>query len=457
MLSQLVVAQDDKQKTTHPATRIPSKDPDYNLTGEFVGPISVEENKYEPIALQVRYIGDQNFEAIQYSGGLPGQKSHRPAATKLIGRRGGEFVVLSGGSTAVFVEKDYCLVVNRKGKQIGRLERIQRTSPTMGAPAPKGAVVLFDGSNATHFSNGQISPDGFLMEGADCKPMFHDFNLHLEFKLPYMPTSFDQARANSGVYLQSRYEVQILDSFATEAVFNGCGSLYRTQVPSVNMCLPPLQWQTYDIMFTAPRWTSDGKKSRNARLTVWQNGVKIHNNYALKNKTGAGKQEEPLLLPIRLQNHGNPVRFRNVWVVDRGLASNVRFPVFPVVETKKPLKEKKNAEKKNAEKKNAAHKNVAHKNVVPPNPAPPNPAPPNPAPPNPTPPKREKKVVAEPAPHVVAEPETKKADPVPPPAKEPAPVTPAEPKPVAAVEPMPLTPPNPAPVPTVDGDDGVTG
>ena len=144
-----------------------------------------------------------------------------------------------------------------------------------------------------------MTPDGLLMEGADWKPMFQDFNLHLEFRLPYMPSCLDQARGNSGIYLQSRYEVQVLDSFATEPVFNGCGSIYRFRKPDLNMCFPPLEWQTYDIIFTAPRWAGDGSKIRNAHVTVWLNGVKVQNDIEIADKTGHGEIEEPLLLPTR--------------------------------------------------------------------------------------------------------------------------------------------------------------
>ena len=146
-----------------------------------------------------------------------------------------------------------------------------------------------------------------------------------------MPHSQGQARGNSGCYLQSRYEVQILDSFALIAQFNDCSSLYRFKAPDVNMCFPPLQWQTYDIVFTAPRWAADGTKVTNARITVWHNGVKTQDDVELPNKTGAGKPEEPTLLPLRFQDHGDPVVFRNIWVIDRGL--NVgKFPVYPPAE-----------------------------------------------------------------------------------------------------------------------------
>jgi hypothetical protein len=93
------------------------------------------------------------------------------------------------------------------------------------------------------------------------------------------------------------------------------------------MCLPALQWQTYDIRFTAPRWTADGTKLRNARITVWHNGVKTQDDVELENKTGAGQEEAPSLLPIRFQDHNDPVRFRNIWIVDRGLITT-EFPIY---------------------------------------------------------------------------------------------------------------------------------
>ena len=134
------------------------------------------------------------------------------------------------------------------------------------------------------------------------------------------------------------------------------------------MAFPPLSWQTYDVQFTAPRWAADGSKVRNAHITSWVNGVKVQDNVDLPNKTGAGKQEEPTLLPIRFQDHGDPVRFRNMWLVDRGLTI-VDFPVYPTkeeleaekVKKAKAAAEKKAAEKKAAEKKAAAKKIAAEK------------------------------------------------------------------------------------------------
>ena len=360
-------------------TSIPENDAEYALLGEFVGPISIGENKYEPLALQIRPVGGDNYEAIQYRGGLPGQKTHKAEAIQLIGRRFGDFVVMSGGPWAIFVEQNHCLLVDREGNQVGRLERITRESPTLGAQPPKDAIVLFDGTNTDQFSGAEMTSDGLLMAGADLKPMFQDFNMHAEFRLPYMPAATGQARGNSGLYLQSRYELQVLDSFAEEPTFNGGGSLYRTRAPDVNMCFPPLQWQTYDVAFTAPRWAADGSKVRNGRVTAWLNGVKVQDDVELPNKTGAGEEEAPTLLPIRFQNHNNPVCFRNVWLIDRGLTPVAKFPVYPTTEEAKPVQAEPTPKPEAKERKPAPKKKPADKEAATENPevAKPQPAPEN--------------------------------------------------------------------------------
>lgn len=310
-----------------PATADPAKDPEYAFMGEFEGPVFSGSSVYERLAVQVRPLAEGEFQAIQYQGGLPGEPLYRGNPVKLVGKRWEKFLVLSGGPFAIFVEPQQCLVLDQQGQRVGRLERVQRQSPTLGAKPPKDALVLFNGKDTSQFTVGQMTKDGLLMEGADMKALFADFNLHAEFQLPYMPAARDQARANSGLYLQSRYEVQVLDSFGEEPVFNGCGAIYRTRKPDLNMCLPPLVWQTYDVAFTSPRWLADGTKWKNARITVWLNGVKVQDNVELADKTGAGKEEDPMPLPIRFQDHRNPVRFRNLWIVDRGALAPVDFPV----------------------------------------------------------------------------------------------------------------------------------
>ena len=185
----------------------------------------------------------------------------------------------------------------------------------MGAKPPKGAVVLFNGKSTDHWRGGKIVDKKYL-GSTNCESIdtFQDHKIHLEFRTPFMPTARGQARGNSGMYVHCRYEVQVLDSFGLDGKDNECGGIYSIAQPNVNMCLPPLSWQTYDVDFTAPRY-KDGKKVKNARITVKHNGVVIHDNLELPKHTPGRHGEGPKALGIFLQNHGNPVVYRNIWIV----------------------------------------------------------------------------------------------------------------------------------------------
>ena len=205
------------------------------------------------------------------------------------------------------------------------LKQTQRLSPELGKRPLEGAVVLFDGSNLDQWQTRDGKPaawkllPGGVMEvakGGDIvsKEKFGDFVLHLEFRLPYMPREFGQARGNSGVYLQTRYETQVLDSYGLEGHDNECGGFYQIRRPSVNMCAPPLQWQSYDITFHSAKLGADGKKTAKARVTVVHNGVVIHDDFELPHVTPGGMNNtegEPA--GLMLQDHGNPVQYRNIW------------------------------------------------------------------------------------------------------------------------------------------------
>ncbi len=213
-------------------TEAPSDDPNYILMGEFIGQIKTGDNESRRLGLQIRPVGNDQFDAVSFIGGLPGQDEHQAEPMRMIGRRSEDFVVLSGGPWAIFVERDSCLILDRQGNRVGTLERIERVSPTLGARPPENATVLFDGKNTDQFTMAEMTEQGWLKEGANVRPMFQDFDLHVEFRLPYMPEAMDQSRGNSGLYLQSRYECQILDSFAQDPVFNGCGALYKFRAPT---------------------------------------------------------------------------------------------------------------------------------------------------------------------------------------------------------------------------------
>ena len=140
--------------------------------------------------------------------------------------------------------------------------------------------------------------------------------LHVEFRVPYMPKATGQGRGNSGVYLQGRYEVQVLDSYGLDSKDNDCGGIYGIAKPLVNACKAPTVWQSYDVDFHAPKFV-DGKKAEPGRISVVHNGIKIHDDVKLtKDNTTAGLGGDPSTPgPIMLQDHGNPVQFRNIWLV----------------------------------------------------------------------------------------------------------------------------------------------
>ena len=299
-------------------------DADFALQGEFLGAV-VENDTGKRIGLQVVAQGDGTFLGVEYAGGLPGTGWDKSKPMRMNGKIEKGFVYLSNAQHQFYVGKDKAHVYDQAGESLGTIPRVERISPTIGKKPPANAIVLFDGKDNGQFQNPRITPEGLLTEGTQTTRPFKDFTLHIEFKLPYMPYARGQGRGNSGVYLQSRYEVQILDSFGLKGVHNECGGLYRQRPPALNMCLPPLQWQTYDITLTSPKFDRSGKKTANGRITVRHNGVLIHDNVELKNKTGAGRPEGPKGLPTKLQNHRNPVRFRNVWLVEHGIATKTRI------------------------------------------------------------------------------------------------------------------------------------
>lgn len=203
---------------------------------------------------------------------------------------------------------------------------------------PSNAKILFNGKDLNNWTTreggtaGWEIADGVMTVARGTgdimtKETFSDFRLHLEFMVPDMPNASGQGKGNSGVYLQSRYEIQVLDSYGIEVPGKGdCGGIYDQFAPLVNACKPPLEWQTYDILFRSARVDESGQVVENARVTVLQNGVLIHNNVQLLGPTGGAigsKEDSPG--PILLQDHGNPVKYRNIWVVRLPLKGSDKY------------------------------------------------------------------------------------------------------------------------------------
>lgn len=296
-------------------TDINEVDADFAYQGEYAGYLWQPQSSSNYGGLQVIARGGGNFDGVLYSGGLPGNGWDRQTKTQLAGSMQDGVARFTGDGYVIEADGSQAIVYDTGGTRLGQLGKVERYSTTLGDQAPWNATILFDGSTPENLEGTKVTDDGLLEIGATTKMPVGDFRLHIEFRLPYMPYATGQGRANSGVYIQRRYEVQILDSFGLEGVENECGGLYRQQRPDLNMCFPPLSWQTYDIWFTAARFDSDGKKTANARITVWHNGVAIHDDREVKSKTGAGRPEGPEPMPILFQNHGNPVHFRNMWIV----------------------------------------------------------------------------------------------------------------------------------------------
>jgi hypothetical protein len=192
------------------------------------------------------------------------------------------------------------------------------------ASPPSDAIVLFDGKDMSQWSGGEKweVADGAATAkggGISSKQAFGDCQLHLEWATPDQVVGKGQGRGNSGVYLMGKYEVQILDSYDNSTYPDGqAGAVYKQQPPLVNACRKPGQWQSYDIIFAAPRFDKEGKLTKPATVTVLHNGVLIQNHFELTGGTFWDQAPEytahPPKLPIQIQYHGNPVRIRNVWV-----------------------------------------------------------------------------------------------------------------------------------------------
>lgn len=314
---------------------------DFKIQGEYVG--TAGEDK---LGCQVIALGDGAFQAVLLPGGLPGEGWDGRSKILCDGKLDGAiavFVPTEGerkylakpanefSATSMFPpqgQKQVTATIDG-GKMTGQidgktefqLKRVERKSPSLGIKPPENAIALFDGSNTEEWTRGRLDKEtGFLnTDGSDIltKRKFNNYVMHVEFLLPYRPEARGQGRGNSGFYQVDHYEVQILDSFGLDGKNNECGGVYTKAEPKLNMCLPPLAWQTYDVEFTNAV-AENGKKVKNARMTLRHNGVVIHDDLEITGTTGGSRNEpEGTPGPIKLQGHGNPLQYRNIWIVEK--------------------------------------------------------------------------------------------------------------------------------------------
>ena len=311
--------------------------PDFLIQGEYVGKVDGELD----IAAQVIAGGDGKFEGVLYGGGLPGAGWDGITRFHFQGQRDGEVVRFDGrmgerlslpnpnfhGTIEDGVLRGTALMFRHSVDEASfEMAQVHRRSPTEGAKPPPGAIVLFDGTNVDEWVDGSIVEDDLLDVGTTSRREFLGLRLHLEFRTPFMPTAQGMARGNSGVYIKREWEIQVLDSFGWNSEnrkferlsgFARCGGIHELIKPRVNMSFPPLSWQTYDVEYVAAHFDDQGNRTHPAMMTVRHNGVLIHDKFVLPTTpSGQGPSKEHLPGPIYLQDHGNPVHYRNIWLTE---------------------------------------------------------------------------------------------------------------------------------------------
>lgn len=285
--------------------------PDFQIQGEYIGKLGDM-----PIGVQLIARGDGKFDGVTFVGGLPGAGFDPENGRKLPSRfetKDGVTKASGDGYEATVANGTITVKYNGRTEE---LKKLLRESPTLAKSPPENAIVLFNGTNADAWDPAKLEEHGLMGIGTRTKQSFENFTLHLEFRTPFMPKEKGQQRGNSGMYLGDQYECQILDSFGLDGADNECGGIYQNAKPKVNMCFPPLSWQTYDVEFAAAKFDDKGEVTAPAKVTIRHNGVVIHDNRELKPTPGGGRNDQKPG-PLFLQNHGDPVRFRNIWIVTK--------------------------------------------------------------------------------------------------------------------------------------------
>lgn len=308
---------------------------DYNVQGDYYGRYADSSI----LAMQIWAMGEGGFEALICEGGFPGYgwngkritaNGKSLSAGEANFQSGGHNFKINGAISPKSGE--ITGVINGKN---ATLQKIFRKSPSEGRQPPSGAVVLFDGSKESlikhwpgYSPNDVMTQEGYLTtrrKNIKGGTKFKSHSLHVEYRVPWMPLARKQKRGNSGAYIQARYEIQILDSYTWKPADDHAGGIYSQKACDINAALPPLHWQTYDVQFTQPIYAGKNKTTKGI-ITVWHNGVKIHDKYQLPRPTpGNSLGETPDGGPFFLQQHGSATFYKNIWVVP----DNDALPMVP--------------------------------------------------------------------------------------------------------------------------------
>ena len=303
-------------------------DDDDKIMGNYQGAFASKGWEATPIRAEVIAMSKIAWRINLYIGGEDGAEKKFELPAKL--DKGTPVVdgtvELKGEYKVSGTLKDETFVGKLDGKdQDGEftLKRVMLQSPTLGKPMPEGGISLLDGTNIA--TNWVRTPEQWCMQADGSmevcssslmtKQEFGDAEYHIEFMCPFKANARDQERGNSGVYFMGRYEVQVLDNFGDATADNWCGGIYKRARPITNASLPPLTWQTYDVTFIAPKFDASGNKVSDAEITVLHNGKLIHDKVKLSGPTPGGVSDvDGPKGPILLQDHDNPVRYKNIWV-----------------------------------------------------------------------------------------------------------------------------------------------